>query len=101
MEDNVAIRIQLLRRTPKEREEYLIRQVARLLTEKSALLAERDKLRAAIKPFGGLADCIPDTAPDHAMVVLTTLNGGVIDTHARISAGDLRNARAALASEKP
>lgn len=64
-------------------------------------LADRDtssrvaKMHEAIAPFARLADKIHADAPDEAMVVLTTLDGGIIDTNNRVTVGDLRRAKAA------
>lgn len=54
------------------------------------------KLLAALEPFAHLADKIHPSAPDDAVLVLTTLGGGIIDTHNRITAGDLRRVAAAF-----
>lgn len=55
-------------------------------------------LRAALEPFGKLADQIHEQAPDDGLVVLAALDGGIIDTSCRVKVGDLRRAREALAA---
>ncbi len=54
-----------------------------------------EEARKALKPFSTLAENIDHVVQDSAMVVLTNLNGGIIDTGNRISVGDLRRAREA------
>lgn len=57
--------------------------------------AEIEKLRAALEPFASLGAKIHPDAPDAAALVLTTLDGGIIDTSNRVTVGDLRRAIAA------
>lgn len=76
---------------------------AKVMFQKAALEiaraygAEIDPLRSALRPFASLGAKIHAEAPDSAALVLTTLDGGIIDTHNRVTVGDLRRAIAATA----
>jgi hypothetical protein len=63
-----------------------------ILREAAATITE---LVEALKPFGAL-DRFGPFVPDDAMVILTSVNGGIIDTDNEVSVGHLRAARAAL-----
>jgi hypothetical protein len=51
----------------------------------------------ALKALTGVSARIPSYVPDDAMVVLTNLAGGIIDTTNEVSVGDLRSVSPALA----
>jgi hypothetical protein len=72
-----------------DRELELLRKIERLVMD-------NQMLKQALAPFANLADKIHKSAPDEAALVLTTLDGGIIDTHNRVTAGNLRRARAAI-----
>jgi hypothetical protein len=54
-----------------------------------------------LKVFGPLIDLhLHPQAPDEMMLVLTTTDGGIIDTSNRLNAGALRNMQAAVLQSK-
>jgi hypothetical protein len=87
----------------KERDNYktmvmshdLIKQAADLQAERDSLRAKFERAKEALGPFASLS--VPEYVPDDALLVLTTTNGGIIDTKETVTAGAIRTAHAVLA----
>lgn len=58
------------------------------------------ELTEALEPFANLASSIHSLSPDDAPVVIAETNGGIINTHSRVTVRDIRRARAALEGTK-
>lgn len=56
-------------------------------------------MREALEPFAKLRP--PESAPDDAVLVLATMNGGIIDVRETVTAGAIRRAQAALSASSP
>jgi regulator of replication initiation timing len=62
--------------------------------ENGSLRVKLERAKEALEPFASLS--VPEYVPDDALLVLTTINGGIIDTKETVTAGAIRTARVVL-----
>ena len=64
-----------------------------LKSENARLREQVKELRSALKPFARMASDIHEAAPDNALCVVATLNGGIMSNKEFCTVSDLRRAR--------
>ena len=62
-------------------------------SENARLREQVKELRSALKPFARMASDIHEAAPDNALCVVATLNGGIMSNKEFCTVSDLRRAR--------
>ena len=75
--------------------DFLAEQCVTLGKENASLRAKLERANEALEPFASLS--VPEYVPDDALLVLTTTNGGIIDTKETVTAGAIRTAHAVRA----